>query len=379
MGKRRKNPFRPGWGIEPPHRAGHKDAERQLDMMLERICDREPGGGVVLYGPRGTGKTVLLGELREKAKKQKVRVINLAADQMTGGAKKLGRMLTPWRWFHLLAIRRLAAMFPWGGGAEVEFGDPAASTADRALRLLLKDPVLLLVDEAHEMPPGFAKVLLSVAQRCINERFPLLVVLAGTPGLRANLRRARVSFWERSTRLRMGRLESKDATRGALSLPAEESGLPFSPDALELLVVESQNYPFFIQLLGEQSWMATIARDPNADRIGLEDAQAGVRKANTTRDELYEDRLGEIRARKVKSEALAVSKAFFELGGDGVLPTARLEAVLKPALTRGRTAEDAADELFAVGLIWRTEDDHSLWEPGIPSLCTYMANNTMGG
>ncbi len=372
MDQETENPFKPNWGITPPHRAGHEGAESDLSRMLNTIGKGKPVGGAILYGPRGTGKTVLLKEFSQKAMKAGVRVSELNTGDMTGKPKELGEMLMPPRWLDRLSITGLTAILPFGGGAGVKFRGSAAKSVERTLRLLLRKPLVLIVDEAHEMPPDFAKALLQAAQRCIRDDLPLLVLLAGTPAIEENLSRAHASFWERSHLLRIGRLESEDATRAALSLPAEREGLPFAPDALERLVTESQGYPYFIQLVGMWAWEAAIARDPGADRILLEDAEASVRMANPARSAFYWRRLQEVERRGVLSEARAVSRAFFAIGGDGALPTTKLETELKPALTGNRTVLAALRELLAVGLIWQT-DDHAFWEPGIPSLCTYIA------
>ncbi len=373
VGTKRKNPFTPGAGKSPPHRTGHGDAAHGLFGMADCIGRRKPAGGAILCGPPGAGKTSLLAEMRERAEKRKVRVIELDTRRMTGNPdEKLGRMLAPWRWKPLLTFRGLVSMLPGGGGTGLGSGHIETSPAGVVLRLLLKDPLLVIVDEAHEMPPDFAGALLRAAKRCVRSGLPLLVVLAGTPGLQAVLDRSRAGFWVLSARMEVGRLETRDDIRAALSVPAERSGLPFADDALDLLVEESQGYPSLIQLVGKWAWEATVARDPNADRIRLEDAEACVPAARQGRGELYADRLREIGSRKILPEALAVSKAFAVLGGGDALSETELATALGPVLTRDRSVRDAIEGLFAVGLIWQT-DDHSLWKQGIPSLCNHIA------
>ncbi len=373
MAKERKNPFRPGMGEVPPYLAGHEIAVRVLTQRLDRLFDERPGSGVILYGPRGTGKTALLGEFRERAKKQKVRAIKLSTGEMLGSPATLADMMAPSTWFAMPVLKGLMA---GAGGVSggVELGAAKARSVGIVMRKLLRRPLLLTVDEAHTMLPAFAKILLQVSQDCINERLPLLLVLAGTPAIGASLSRADASFVERARWLKVGRLETRDAVRKALSVPAEESGMSFDEATLEFLVVESQGYPFFIQLLGEHSWNAAVARDPGAECITLEDAQLGVSTARQERDALYGRRLQEIMDRDLESEALAVSKAFVAPDAGDALSRTTLGAVLKPALTGDRTVKAAINELFAVGLIWQT-DNPSLWEPGIPSLCTHITEH----
>ncbi len=333
---------------------------------------------VVLYGPRGTGKTVLLREIRDQATKRGAQVRALNPSNWGNSTETFIRHLASGVIDQSRMKGEVTLKAICGKLKIVYDPDFVSPVAEEILRLMAKKgkPVALFVDEAHELPPDIAKCLLNAVQECVGGGVPLLLVLAGTPGLRANLSRVGASFWERATRVRLGRLEFQDDTRAALSLPAESSGLPLAPDALEYLVAESQGYPYFIQLVGEQSWEAAIERDPNADHIGLEDAQAGVCAANRQREELYGDRVREINNRKILSEAQAVSKAFHAIGGDGALPEAELGAGLEPVLTGDRNVQDAIDELFSVGLIWPT-DDPAFWVPGIPSLCTHIAKRAM--
>ncbi len=366
MVKERENPFRPGAGEVPPHRAGHEAAVRDLADLLELLVAGRSGDMVVMYGPRGNGKTALLGTLRQMAEEQGALAAKLDVGMMTGDPEELADVLEP------MGRPRV----PPVGGEEGGSVTPDATSLGRALRTLLEGPLVLMVDDAHEIPPRDGMALLQIAQRLIRDRLPLFVVLSGTPCVWESLRRARVGFMARARQLKIGRLESRDATREALSVPAERSGLPFAADALEFLAGESRGYPPFIQLLGKHAWDAAIGRGPNASRIGMGDAQAGARMADGQRETLCDDHLREAAAREVLPEAVAVSKAFAALDGDGTLSDAQLRGVVRPALSEGRTVRDAIDELSALGLIW--EPRNLVWEQGVPSLCTYLAKNAHG-
>lgn len=63
-----RNPYRPRAGLQPPELAGRDEALNVFDVLLQRAEARRPGQGVVLYGLRGSRKTVLLNEFTKRAR-----------------------------------------------------------------------------------------------------------------------------------------------------------------------------------------------------------------------------------------------------------------------------------------------------------------------
>ena len=67
------NPFNAGAGVAPPVFAGRSAEEAALSAAVKQLGERDGNGkaniaaDVVVYGPRGHGKTVLLQRLRERA------------------------------------------------------------------------------------------------------------------------------------------------------------------------------------------------------------------------------------------------------------------------------------------------------------------------
>ena len=56
------------------------------------------------------------------------------------------------------------------------------------------------------LAPALARTLLNASQSVRRADNPFLLVLAGTPNLRATLGQANVSFWDRSEMVPLGRL-----------------------------------------------------------------------------------------------------------------------------------------------------------------------------
>ncbi len=345
-----------------------------MEGRLRRVCNRGPGGGVVLYGPRGNGKTTLIGELFENARKMDAVACTLLATRMRGGAGALTGVLDAGRKSGMGKIRKVeGGWHEFRLSVEFEKDDDETEVAIKpALESLLhKSSVVLIVDEAHEMPTESGTELLQTAQDLIMKKHRLLLVLAGTPGITTNLQTMRASFWERCTRLRIGRLELEEEVRKALADPARRRGRPISDDALALLVKESQRYPFFVQLLGYFVWEAAT-RARNFQGITLADATAGLVEVNEQRAELYRDRYREAKRQRVLPEAKAVSRAIVASGKRARITDGELDRILaETAPSHGSSPDTASEALVRLGLIWETLDGE--WEPGIPSLCGYFA------
>lgn len=375
MSRKKRNPFRPGAGEYPPLVVGRTSERRELRDRLERTRDGESGGIVVLYGPRGNGKTTLLADLEGLARKErKIRVRKLIP-----GKERAKDPNAPWKWSEGRADQTETkvvrghgiARFLWRG-KETKSVSVEENVEDLST-LATAGPLLLLVDEAHELPPGFGNVLLNSTQNCVASRLPLFAVFAGTPALPSRFQLMSASFWERCRRMEIGRLESDDAVREALSVPAERAGRPIEDDALELLVRESQRYPYFTQMHGATAWDAGRKRE--GTRITVEDARAGLKEAGTQRRLFHESRRRELFHHDVLDEAEAISEEVVALGESPMISRRRLMELFDGMVEQGisRDPGSAQETLAHLGLIWMVDAEH--WEPGIPSLCAYLVEH----
>lgn len=373
MGKLSSNPFFPGTGKVPHHRAGHEEAAVFLEACLEDVLNRRAGDIIVLYGPRGNGKTVLLGELRDTALKRGMNVVSLQSDSMAGGAKHVARLLAPRNRVSLFGGIKKLMGGAFGYSAGVEFKDTPTNPVTVALKKALeKSPLVLIIDEAHVIPPEAGRAILHGAQDCINSKLPLLLAMAGTPDLPYHFRKMGASFWERCQKLRIGRLESDKVTREAFSVPAEETGLPIDEDALVLLVRESQRYPYFVQYLGKAAWDVADKRKGDGNRrITLQDAQQGTDASKNRIMDFYKERYAEARDLLLLKEAVALSDRMVSLGEGESLPGKELASVLREVTSDEAALNDARNKLAHLGMIWETPKGD--WEAGIPSLCSYFS------
>lgn len=367
-----ENPFMPGAGKTPPILVGHKRVTRRLRNMLKRTLAKKSGDMAVLYGPRGNGKTTLLKELGMWAKTGGAEIRIRTGGQLAGPPETAARVLQDDSVKHTEYAKSVDVNL-----AFAKAGIAESSTSTYSFFGVLRDmahskPAVVLVDEAHMLSPESGRELLNAAQRCVSDGLQLLLVLAGTPHIQWAIGRMDASFWERLESLKIGRLESDDEVREALSVPASQTGLPFDDDALNLLVQESQRYPFFVQLLGWSAW--DIAQQEGHDRITLEDAEKGVREANSRRGEFYSRRLEEARTQGLLSEAVAVSKELVTRGDIQSIHERDMGKLLELlAAKRDSTPSEILEGLVELGLVWQEEP--LLWEAGIPSLCQFLADS----
>lgn len=358
-------PFRPGPGGLPPYLAGREPEQDFFRALLAHLDRGEaPPSDVVLYGPRGNGKTVLLAWVRKEAADYPgVDVLALTPSDFDSKLE-LAEFLLPQSWWETVRPQEIAVRgFTWRPGRKGPAPQIRSVLAVRAS----KKPLAILLDEAHTLQPGIGRTLLNAAQH-VGREAPFLLVLAGTPDLRSHLGTLGASFWSRNQVLRLGRLDECAAAE-AVRRPLREEGIAITDDALEHIVGESHGYPFFVQLWGDAVWAR--ARAESRERIVSEDVQACRVVFERQRNRYYSQRYDELEERRLLRPARAVAEAF---ESRSVISGSELDAAIRRGF--GEAAGDdevgaAKRELRHLGFVWRT-DGMPDWEPGIPSLMDYI-------
>src|ERR1039457_3670069 len=88
---RRKNPYAPGAGLQPPELAGRDKLLEDAAIDMDRVLNKRPTKGMMLLGLRGVGKTVLLNRLYGMAEEKGFRTAKVEAPE--GGM--LPQLLVP--------------------------------------------------------------------------------------------------------------------------------------------------------------------------------------------------------------------------------------------------------------------------------------------
>ena len=361
------NPFRPGAGRMPPLLAG-RDAEIVLaeGRLRELAGGTPPSRGILFYGPRGNGKTVLVGRIAERGRKLGLRVEDLPAEVLSDH----DRLVAELQERAGLVGARLTGVQVGPIGATSQ---PAAPTRNVS-RLFAAwvqaepSPLVVLLDEVHTIAPEVGRAFFGATHLAGRNSLPFLLVAAGTPDAPRRLREA-ATFTERDLeRAPIGRLEAR-ATMAALGTPAAAAGRPMHSEALSLLARESHDYPYFIQLLGSGAWDASAALRTGV--VTKEAAWEGIRRARPYIERFYGERFHEARSHGAHRALFPLASLLADRGGaltDSELETHLERAAMERAFSG--TWVELLQTLQDMGILWETSTGR--WEMGIPSFAQHV-------
>jgi hypothetical protein len=277
------NPFSPGAGSPPPELVGRDEIIEKARVLFGRVGRQRSEKSLMLVGLRGVGKTVLLNELGNDAKKVGCYTIMTEAHE----GKSLAVLLIPCLRTLLFELNRTANMSEKvrrGLGvlrsfigslkikvSEVEFGldiEPERGTADSGdleadlsnLFISVAEAaqdrqtvIVLLIDEIQYLSERELSALIMAMHKMQQLRLPLIFIGAGLPIL-TRLAGESKSYAERLFEFPIiGPFHTSDAQR-ALREPVKNAGARFAEDAINKIVQLTKGYPYFIQEWGYQAW-----------------------------------------------------------------------------------------------------------------------------
>ena len=379
-----KHLFTPGDGGVPPYLAGRKKEQEYFQDCVEALRDKKPvSRNLILYGPRGNGKTALLGYLQKETLQKEAPKLDIlweTPDEM-GNLKELSDRLLDGH--QKLRGRVRSAEVSGGVGFARAKTEIDLSRTPATIRQLLRErsqskPFILIIDEAHRLKPGIAESLLNASQTVRMAGNPFLLVLAGTPNLRAALGKASASFWDRSKIFPLGRLSPEEA-RQAVTVPLEKAGISFAPGVVEEIVEHTHCYPYFTQVWGD--CLARRLDQAGETEITLDTVREAEATAISQRDAMYQIRFNEIKEMRLLAVAGSVADAFIQSGEQVLHGSALDEAIEKgmaddKPITNERIMEKVK-QLSHLGYVWQVAGDG--YEPGIPSLMTYIQGYSLPG
>ena len=363
-----RNPFRPGHGGAPPYLAGREPEQALFREVSDDLRSGVPVARLlVVYGPRGNGKTALL----RWAKREADADDGLDARWLVGSdipaPGDFVAWLGPGSWLRKIAPESVSVA---GIGVSLRGGGDRPLLLAEALEARAKaKPLLILLDEAHTLKPEVGQWLLNAAQTA-GRRAPFLLVLAGTPDLAARLSEMEASFWNRAEEVPLGRLD-EGAAGEAIRRPLAEDGIGVEEEALARMVGESHGYPFFVQLWGRAAWARARGAGGGAGPVTTAAVEEAAGEFEIRRNRYYLRRYRELEERELLPAARAVAAAFPE---EGLLSHAAFRRAVARSGGGGPGIVEAAEALEHLGFVWQAKGTLS-WEPGIPSLMDFILEN----
>ncbi len=296
----RDNPFAPGAGAPPPELAGRGSLIEKAAIALHRIRKGRPERSYILYGLRGVGKTVLLGEIQKNAEAEGLFTVKIEAPE----GKSLPAILAPALRATIIkmskiesakngakrALQALAGFVKLKASygdieVAVEF-DPETGLADSGdldndLSELLvtvgeaaaerNTAVVIFIDEIQYLPEEQLASLIMSLHRCAQLSLPVTMVAAGLPQLLGQMGRAK-SYAERLFRFEPVDKLEEDSIIQAVRNPVEREHASITDNAIAEIAKATHGYPYFIQEWGKHSW--DTAADSPIDAADVEAATA---------------------------------------------------------------------------------------------------------
>lgn len=299
-----RNPFVPGAGTPPPELAGRDAILAEAEIALQRVIAKRPTQSHILLGLRGTGKTVLLRHIEERAQThghvtsfieapEDRRIADLLYPRIHQALRQLSLKQTAkdatWRAYR--ALRAFAGAFKITVGDVSVSVDPETGVADSGdLELDLGDLFervgeaaraagqgwALFIDEVQYVEEKDLAALIVALHRMNQRKLPVIFFGAGLPSV-AGLTGEAKSYSERLFRFPpVGPLDAT-AAAAALRVPVEQEGERITDAAIAEIVARTEGYPYFLQEWGYQAWNAAAASPIDTGAVAAGGAKALAR------------------------------------------------------------------------------------------------------
>ena len=380
--------FNPGNGGIPPYLAGRDVEKARFDTVVGRLSNGRPAAGdMIVHGPRGNGKTAMLRHFANNCACDGTRpsILWMTPDDMQS-LEDMTRAVADQDKGLLDRFSPVAASLDLGIArlsTEVAVGQRSSFFQEILASLCARNPVVLIVDEAHNLDPGIAGDLLNASQEIrANPDTPFFLVLAGTPGLVPLLQETGASFWERGDVVELGRL-SPEAAADALALPLADAGVSIDRGIAAEVADRAHCYPYFIQVWGNE--MASCLHDNRENSVSPDTIARVEDRVNDRIKTIYTVRFMELRKMGLLRTAVQVARHFLDNGKDKVslmtMDNIIRQAHLDLGLDTGDSSiTDTVTRLVSTGFIWHFSPRGSMstwYEPGIPSLMNHVVNESL--
>lgn len=358
----------------PPHIAGREREKGVIVEGIRELAQSEEPRAILLVGPRGCGKTVLLNWCKTHTlqSSRNIRVKEFTREvptTMAGIARELLDNVFDIRFPDEIVAKANVGV----AGAEGKWSTEPSDMAliDALIEECRKSPLLLILEEAAEKNPESVGALFNLNQRINRETGNMLFVLAGTPKVMDVLRESKATFLDRNKVLNIGLLEHGDSEE-AIVKPLLENQISIDGPALAEVVTESQGFPYFLQVWGKALFNEAIRKDSVG--IGMGDVENVASEVESERNITYATRYREWSAsdRKILAEVLSSSQVAgntADFNEDDLLQV--VSKILESHEGNGARTEQFTAKITETGCLWQPWGSNRL-VPGLPSFIDYV-------
>jgi len=280
------NPFRPTAGAEPPQLVGRNGLLDEFSYGLQ-IRTGAPGLLTIFTGARGIGKTVMLGEAEDAARRAGWVVISETATR--GFLGRIGQAMLPF--IEELGSgppkRRITALGIAGFSIDTELPPEQQvgwrQLGEELLRLLdaQETGLTITLDEIHGADRDELAQLAASIQHFIRAGLPVALVFAGLPAAVSDLLDEGVAtFLRRADRIDLHATAIDEVEGSYLDVFA---ALPhrIDPSLLRVAAEATGGYPFLIQLVGYHLWQVAETAAGQLQPEHVQMAISAARRRNT--------------------------------------------------------------------------------------------------
>lgn len=380
------NPYTPNAGAKPPVLVGREQEMDDFDVLLRRLAAGRTEKSLIVVGLRGVGKTVLLGEFRQRALDQEWEVVEIEVSKWDDDQFRRSIAREFRRVLHNLKGRQWTERVKQAAAALKAFTltvdpegrltvgldtPPSAGLADSGvLDADLSDlfvsvghaaaekqaGVVLLLDEVHFLTREQLEALIAAIHKTVQRSLPITTAAAGLPQIHELVGDAK-SYAERLFKFpSIGSLDD-DGARRVLSEPAEQLGVVFNDDALAHGLEFSEGYPYFLQEFGEAAWDLAA---------GTQITETDARDARVAVEEKLDSGFFKVRLDRTTELQKAYLRAMAELGPSPQLASAVADLLNRTSPECGPTRKQLIDK----GLLYTT--DHGYAAFTVPKFDEYL-------
>lgn len=265
-----RNPYTPGAGVMPKYLAGRDNILESASSQIKALTANYPSRSIVLYGLRGTGKTVMLNAIESIANNEGVLVHHIEIEEK-------GSLLIPLASrCSSLSASLVRSIDTNSGSPSLEFNEESLKASPTSTQNLsdgftdiliaigklaqtARMQILFGIDELQFAGKDELSAFACALHRATQLGLPIMFCCAGLPNLIQMLGEARTYSERQFNFVKIGPLPNDSAVE-AIVRPAQKLNVSYSDEALNAIIDYSEGYPFFIQEICSTVWTSSDSK-----------------------------------------------------------------------------------------------------------------------